>query len=118
MSNIDYNDKRFRSVTNSATGEVGGDTVFYYHQSDNIVTAEFSGGEIVSGHLIAVCHGGGQLDMRYYHVNSRGELMTGVCRSTPEMLDDGRIRLHETWQWTSGNMSAGTSVLEEIANLG
>ena len=34
--------------------------------------------------------------MRYHQVNDRGELMTGVCRSTPEVLPDGRIRLHET----------------------
>jgi len=39
--------------------------------------------------------------------------MTGVCRTTPEQLPDGRLRLHETWHWTSGDGSAGSSVLEE-----
>jgi len=54
------------------------------------------------------------LDMRYQHINRKRELMTGVCRSTPEILPDGRIRLHETWQWTTGDLASGTSVLEEI----
>ncbi len=56
----------------------------------------------------------GRLDMRYHQVNDRGELMTGVCRSTPELLPDGRIRLHEAWRWTSGDGSSGISVLEEV----
>lgn len=114
MSDIKYNNKRFRSVANSETGEVGDGTVFHYHQTGNIVTAEYSGGEIVSGHLIAICDSEGGLDMRYHHVNTKGELMTGLCRSTPEILADGRIRLHETWQWTIGDRSSGQSLLEEI----
>ena len=52
--------------------------------------------------------------MRYHHVNAAGELMTGVCRSTPELLPDGRVRLHERWQWTSGDGSSGESVIEEV----
>lgn len=114
MSDLNYNNRRFRSVSNSATGEVGAETVFHYHQSGNIVTADYSGGDIVSGHLIAICDAEGRLDMRYHHVNTSRELMTGVCRSTPEILTDGRIRLHEKWQWTSGDRSSGESILEEI----
>ena len=53
-------------------------------------------------------------DMRYQHLNTAGELMTGVCISTPEILPDGGIRLHEKWRWTSGDLSEGSSVIEEI----
>lgn len=114
MNDPNYDNRRFRSVSNSETGEVGNDTIFHYHQTGEIVTAEYSGGEIVSGHLIAICASEGGLDMRYHHINKRGELMTGICRSTPEILADGRIRLHEKWQWTSGDRSAGQSLLEEF----
>lgn len=113
MSRISYDGRKFVAVSNSTAGEVGSDTVFYYHQTGNIVTAEYSGGEIVSGHLIAICDGESRLDMRYHHINKRGELMTGICYSTPEILADGRIRLNETWQWTSGDRSSGHSLLEE-----
>ena len=51
--------------------------------------------------------------MRYQQVNNKGELMTGVCFSKSEILANGKIRLHETWQWTAGDKSKGTSVLEE-----
>ncbi|WP_246849116.1 hypothetical protein [Aquimarina sp. U1-2] len=52
--------------------------------------------------------------MRYYQVNDKNELMTGICESTPEMLENGKIRLYETWRWTSGDKSQGKSVLEEV----
>jgi hypothetical protein len=51
--------------------------------------------------------------MRYHQVNNKGELMTGTCQSIPEILPNGKIRLHERWEWTSGDKSLGTSVIEE-----
>ena len=40
--------------------------------------------------------------------------MTGKCISKPEVLASGKIRLYETWEWTSGDKSSGESILEEI----
>jgi len=40
--------------------------------------------------------------------------MTGKCTSTPELMENGKLRLHEVWQWTSGDLSECTSILEEI----
>jgi hypothetical protein len=110
---VDYNGRKFVSITNSGSGEVGAKTVFHYHQQNDVVWAEYSGGNIARGALIAKCDEHGNLDMRYHHVNARGELMTGKCRSTPEVLPDGRIRLYEKWQWTCGDLSSGESIIEE-----
>ena len=111
---MDYDNKIFRPVTTTDNGEVSSDTVFHYRQSDNVVTAEYRGGGVQYGHLIALVDADGCLDMRYHQVNHHGELHTGICRSVPELLPDGRIRLQETWQWTSGDGSRGTSVVEEV----
>ena len=113
---MNYHNKKFRPVANSENGEVSGETVFYYQQHGNVVSAGYSGGNIAQGHLIAIVDAQGRLDMRYHQVNKQGELQTGFCRSTPEILPDGRIRLHENWQWTSGDCSSGTSVVEEMMN--
>jgi hypothetical protein len=51
--------------------------------------------------------------MRYHQVNDNGELMTGTCQSAPEILPNGKIRLHERWDWTSGDKSKGRSIIEE-----
>ena len=40
--------------------------------------------------------------------------MTGRCASTPEVLADGRLRLHERWQWTCGGEEEGESTVEEV----
>jgi hypothetical protein len=112
---MDYNldGKVFRSVSNTANGEVGGDTVFHYRQSGDIVTATYCGGEIVSGHLLAKVLANGQLDMRYHHLNRRGEFMLGKCLSTPRRLADGRLAFNEQWQWLTGDASSGSSEIEE-----
>ncbi|GAB2815809.1 hypothetical protein [Ferruginibacter profundus] len=109
-----YHNKTFRSVANSSNGEVDATTIFNYRQSGNIVTATYSGGNIISGSLIALADAAGQLDMRYQHINTQNQLMTGICLSVPELLPNGKIRLHEQWQWTSGDISKGESVIEEV----
>lgn len=111
---INYDNRVFKSVENSASGEVSGETTFYYHQKDEAVWAEYAGGAIVFGNLIARVLPDASLEMRYQHLNRKGELMTGKCVSTPEILPNGKIRLHEKWQWTSGDLSAGESIVEEI----
>jgi hypothetical protein len=114
QSKITYENRRFASVANTPNGEVTGDTTFEYRQRGDVAWAEYAGGAVRKGMLVAVVAADGALDMRYQHVNANGELMTGECRSTPEVLADGRIRLHEKWRWTSGDQSSGTSVVEEI----
>ena len=110
---IDYNGKKFRPVSNTENGETSSETIFLYKQSGNILTSEYSGGKIITGHLIGKVDDNGCIDMRYHQVNDAGEIMTGTCQSSPEILNNGKIRLHETWQWTSGDRSAGRSILEE-----
>jgi hypothetical protein len=115
MNKINYDQRAFKSVANSESGEVSSATTFYYHQKDDLVWAEYSGGAIVFGTLIAKVLDDDRLEMRYQHLNTGGELMTGKCVSTPEILPDGRIRLYEKWQWTSGDQSHGQSIIEESA---
>ncbi len=111
---INYHNKRFRPIQNTDNGETSAETVFQYQQEGNILTSAYSGGKIIKGHLIGLVDQEGNIDMRYHQINDRGELMTGFCQSHPELLPNGKIRLHETWQWTSGDRSAGQSILEEL----
>lgn len=110
---VNYNVKRFRPVANTENGETSPETVFHYRQNGKILSADYSGGKILQGHLIGLVNEAGVIEMRYHQVNENNELMTGTCRSEPELLPNGKIRLHETWQWTSGDKSTGTSIIEE-----
>ena len=111
---MNYNGKKFRPVSNSENSETSLETVFHYQQKGNILTAEYSGGNVLKGHLIGIVSDEGHIDMRYHQVNNKGQLMTGVCSSTPEIMENGKIRLHETWQWTAGDHSTGQTIVEEI----
>ncbi|MGH1339018.1 MAG: n-acetylglutamate synthase [Aureispira sp.] len=111
--NINYHNKKFRPVSNTPNSETSNQTIFHYQQEGNILTAEYAGGAIVKGHLIGLVDKDGNIDMRYHQVNAQGELMTGHCWSKPEVLANGKIRLHESWQWTSGDASKGESIIEE-----
>jgi hypothetical protein len=117
MTGINYNGRIFRSVANSSDGEVDARTTFRYHQLGDIVWAEYAGGQIRFGQLVGLVLPDDQLELRYQHVNEAGELMTGLCLSTPEVLSDGRLRLHEAWQWTCGERASGESIVEEILVL-
>ncbi len=110
-----YNNKAFRPVSTSGNSETTADTIFLYKQEGNIVTSAYTGGRVVKGHLIGIVEDTtGIINMAYHQVNEAGILMTGSCTSTPELLPNGKIRLHESWQWTSGDHSKGESVIEEI----
>ena len=111
---MNYNGKKFRPVSVSENGEVSELVIFHYAQEGQILTSSYSGGKIVSGQLIGIVGADGIIDMRYQQVLEDGSLQTGICQSTPETMENGKIRLHEKWKWTSGDFSEGRSMLEEI----
>lgn len=111
---INYHNKVFKSVSNSDNGEVDSSTLFHYQQEGNIVTASYGGDGIKSGQLIAKVDEQGILTMRYQHINLDGDFKYGHCTSTPELMKNGKVRLHEKWQWDCDDCSKGESIIEEI----
>lgn len=111
---INFHNRYFKSVSNSANGEVGEETLFHYRQKGNVIWATYEGGSVQFGTLSGIINISGQPEFTYQHMNREGEFMTGKCISVPEVLPDGRIRLSEEWQWTCKDHSKGESVVEEV----
>lgn len=111
---FNYNGKKFSPVSTTENGETSPETTFIYEQIGNILTSTYEGGKIIKGHLIGLVDERGNIEMHYHQVNTKNEIMTGVCKSRPEIMGNGKIRLHESWQWTSGDKSEGESIIEEI----
>jgi hypothetical protein len=109
-----FDNRLFFSVANTPEGDCSQGTRFHYRQRGSRVWATYEGGRVQFGSLVAIGDQQGRLDMRYHHVDGGGRLRTGTCVSTPEVLPDGRLRLHEQWQRTNGDLSAGRSIIEEI----
>ena len=111
---MNYHNKKFKAIDLSPNAEVDENMTFHYQQWENIVTCTYQSKHIQQGQLIGLVDELGNIDMRYQQVNALGELHTGVCISKPEIMSNGKIRLHEKWQWTSGDQSTGHSILEEL----
>jgi len=111
---INLDKKTFKALSNSDNGEVGNDTVFYYSQKNNIISAEYNGGEIIKGNLIGKQLEDGKFDFVYHHINTNGDLKIGKCLSSAILVENDKIKLFEEWQWLSDDLSSGTSELIEI----
>lgn len=112
---MNYHQRRFRGRNNSANGEVSHDTLFHYFQQGELLSGHYAGGAIAQGQLLGKVLPDGSLEFLYQHLNAAGELMAGRCRSTPARAPDGRLILHESWQWLTGDGSSGHSVVEEVS---
>lgn len=111
---MNYDGRVFVPVENTPNGEVNGATRFEYRQSGDLFEATYRGGGIRCGQMLGLVLEGGVLEFCYQHLTDAGELRSGKCRSTPEVLADGRLRLHEKWKWSSGDLSEGSSIVEEV----
>lgn len=111
---MNYHNKKFRLILNTENGELSSDMVFEYKQQGNIVHCNYSGINVQYGQLIGLVDSDGNIDIRYHQINNEGEIKTGTCFSKPKVLANGKIQLHEKWQWTSEDLSHGESLLEEI----
>lgn len=119
MTQFSFNNRTFKGVVNYDTGDLTTDTRFHYYQDADGVWGTFEGGNIISGALKAKVIEGGKLDMQWWYTSKDGEEVKGVCISTPEILPDGRYKLHESWTITETSSGeqigvSGTSVIEEL----
>lgn len=110
---INLNNKKFILECNSDNGEISSETTFHYHQNKNIIWAEYSGGQILKGSIIGKIVEN-HLEFSYHHINTDYEVVTGTCKSYPEITENGKIRLKEFWQWTCKDNSKGESTLIEM----
>lgn len=116
---IDYEGRRFEPLPDRADtarrGHAAGNAdtpLGHYHQAEDLVWAEFSGGTVRSGRLVGTCRQDGTVDAAYCMVTHAGATRAGTCVSTPTVLDDGRVRLTEYWHAADG--SSGVSRIEEV----
>jgi hypothetical protein len=107
---IDYDGRKFSPVTETP----GHNPVASYHQREDLLWGEFSGGDVRRGSLVGTSDPEGVLQFAYCMVFDSGKIVTGLCRSIPEVLDDGRIRLTEHWERYGSEASSGISALEEL----
>lgn len=108
---LNYDGRRF-SPADGVPGEQS--RVAVYRQDGDLLWGEFSGGHARRGSLAGICTPDGALDFAYCMVLDGGQVISGRCHSTPTVLPDGRIRLHEEWERYGPGGGRGISAIEEI----
>lgn len=109
-----YHGMYFRSIHNSASGEVSGETIFLYRQKEHVLWATYKGGDILFGTMTGIVDNEGVITFVYQHVNRKDAIKTGRCTSRPFLSDEGILRLHESWQWTVEDEAKGESIVEQF----
>lgn len=111
-TDISLDSRTLVGVANSKDGEVSSDTRFEFEQEGARIYAHYSGGDVVDGHLVGTFDGS-EWDVRYSQINSNQETANGHSVGTVELLEDGRVRVEDEWEWES-QKGSGESTLEEV----
>lgn len=108
MQHFNLNNKTFSLHQNSENGKVDSNTIFRYQQEEDLVTAEYDGGTIRYGKIIAKLDRD-KLEMLYQCMTIDGELKAGKATAQIRVDENDKIHLHLNWQWLGDSAKKGIS---------
>lgn len=113
MNDINFNNKTFALVENSQKGKVNHETVFKYKQEGDLVTADYYGGTIRYGKIIAKLKEE-KLLMLYQCLTAENELKAGKGIAKVSFTNTGKLKLELDWEWITDIKENGKSTFIEI----
>jgi hypothetical protein len=105
--------RRFRVAATDANGVVSGDTVLTFGHGPDGVSARYSGGPIVEGHLLGAFDGPASLHFCYVQIDRDGRVDAGRSTATIDRLPDDRFRITERFAWFT-RPGTGINLFEEV----
>ncbi|TVZ56759.1 hypothetical protein OD91_2057 [Lutibacter sp. Hel_I_33_5] len=105
---FNFHNKTFELLENSETGKVNSETVFKYKQEGNLVTADYFGGTIKYGKIIATLDND-KLNMLYQCVTNENELKAGKAIAKISLTSNQKIKLSLKWEWLIDEKGKGLS---------
>lgn len=113
MDKFNFNNKRFTLLKNSEKGQVNSETIFEYKQDENLVTADYFGGTVKYGKIIADLKDD-KLNMLYQCLTTDNELKAGKAIAQISLTEDGKMKLNLNWEWITNGNDKGESEYFEI----
>lgn len=113
MKNFNFDNKKFVLLENSENGSVDQSTIFEYKQQGNLVTADYFGGTIKYGKIIAYLNGD-ELSMLYQCATTGNQLKAGKAIAKISEHKSGKIKLSLDWEWLGESSDKGKSEYIEI----
>ena len=113
MPKFNFNNKKFVLIQNSESGQVNQETVFNYKQDGDLVSADYFGGTIRYGKIIAILEDD-ELNMLYQCLTTNNELKAGKALAKLSLTVTGKIKMSLQWEWLGDGNEKGTSEYIEI----
>ncbi len=108
MIEFNFNNKIFSLIENSKKGKVNSETIFKYKQKGNLVTADYSGGSIKYGKIIASLKND-KLNMLYQCITTENELKAGKAIAEISFTKENKMKLKLNWEWLNTENESGIS---------
>lgn len=108
MCEFNFNSKTFTLVENSEEGSATSKTIFEYKQQGNLVTADYHGGGITYGKIVAKLEND-ILHMLYQCLTDEGELKAGKATALISLNKKNKIKLKLNWKWLGDTTQNGVS---------
>ncbi|OEJ99224.1 hypothetical protein A8C32_08625 [Flavivirga aquatica] len=108
MSEFNFNNKTFSLIENSENGKVDSETIFKYKQEGHLVTADYYGGTIKYGKIIAHLSNN-TLNMLYQCITTENELKAGKAIAQISLTKDNKMKLKLNWEWLGEKHESGIS---------
>lgn len=111
MKVFNFNNKTFSLIENSELGETSNETIFKYKQDGNLVTADYYGGSIKYGKIIAHLIDD-KLNMIYQCITTNNELKSGKALANISLTENNKIKLKLNWEWLDKNEKGVSEYIE------
>jgi hypothetical protein len=108
MKKFNFNKKTFVLLQNTEGGQVNAETLFKYKQKGNLVTADYAGGSVIYGKIIAHLEGD-TLNMLYQCLTTDNQLKAGKAIAKASWTNEGKIHLSLNWEWLNESQTKGQS---------
>jgi hypothetical protein len=101
-------------IKTAETGVVNHETIFYFSQDGDQVSAEYQGGKIQLGFLVGKLTADDRLVFTYCQLQKDGKLDNGISDCELFKNEDGKFILMERFEWKSRPGEFGTNIFQEI----
>lgn len=112
MSTFNFHNKTFQLLSNSSNGQVSDQTIFKYSQQGHLVTADYYGGSVLYGKIIAQLKGD-KLNMLYQCLTKDDKLKAGKAIAKISLTEKNKIQLNLDWEWLETGEKGNSIYLEK-----
>lgn len=109
---MNLNNVKMNVIETAENGIVNELTIFTFSQTENFISATYSGGQILQGYLVGTFNQN-KLSFSYCQLQTNGKMDNGQSECDI-LIENGKIRLIEHFTWASRKGETGTNIFQEL----